>query len=145
MVHAMELLGYEYPDVRFRTTVSPGTYVRALARDLGTRLGTSAHLRALRRETIGSLRVEDALPLEDITPAAVIPPLAVLGHLGTLALTEDAARAVAHGRPVPVPHAGPRGGEADAIAAVAPGERLVAVGRVDEGRFRPEVVLEALG
>ncbi|HEY7682769.1 MAG TPA: tRNA pseudouridine(55) synthase TruB [Gemmatimonadales bacterium] len=142
VVHGMELLGYDYPDVRFRTTVSPGTYVRALARDLGTRLGTTAHLRELRRETIGPLRVEDAVPLEDIAPGAVIPPLAVLGHLGTLALSEDAARAVAHGQAVAVPPAGVQCGESDAIAAVAPGERLVAVGRVNEERFQPEVVLE---
>ena len=52
------------PMLVFRATVSAGTYLRALARDLGERLGVGAHLTALRREAIGPLRVEDAVPLE---------------------------------------------------------------------------------
>ncbi len=55
-------------DVTFRVTVSTGTYIRAIARDLGEALGTGAHLTALRRESIGSLRVEDAIPLDDAGP-----------------------------------------------------------------------------
>ena len=62
--------GWTPPDVGFRATVSAGTYVRALARDLGERLGVGAHLTALRREAIGALRVEDAVPLDRLDAGA---------------------------------------------------------------------------
>ena len=62
----IELVEYAPPELVFRVTVSAGTYVRALARDLGERLGVGAHLTALRRESIGALRVEDAVPLAEV-------------------------------------------------------------------------------
>ena len=65
-VYAIELLAWHAPDAEFRVTVSAGTYVRALARDVGTKLGLGAHLVALRRESIGALSVNDALPLDAI-------------------------------------------------------------------------------
>lgn len=60
----IELLTYAWPRVRFSVTCSSGTYIRAIARDLGAALGTGAYLTALRRTRIGSLRVEDALALD---------------------------------------------------------------------------------
>ena len=63
-VYQAELVGCALPEVTFRVTVSPGTYVRAIARDLGERLGVGAHLTALRREAIGGLGVSDAVPLD---------------------------------------------------------------------------------
>ncbi|MFL5449684.1 MAG: tRNA pseudouridine(55) synthase TruB, partial [Gemmatimonadales bacterium] len=73
-VHDIELVEYRPPDLCFRAVVGPGTYVRALARDLGNQLGVGAHLTALRREAIGSLVVEDAVPLEQLGPAALLSP-----------------------------------------------------------------------
>src|SRR5829696_2225190 len=58
-VHRVDLVGYQPPLVSFRLVVSAGTYVRAVARDLGERLGVGAHLTSLRREAIGALRVEN--------------------------------------------------------------------------------------
>ncbi|MDP3999917.1 MAG: tRNA pseudouridine(55) synthase TruB [bacterium] len=60
-IHDIELLEYEWPIVRFRTTVSKGTYIRSIARDLGERLGTGGYLSALRREGVGTFDVKDAL------------------------------------------------------------------------------------
>ena len=148
VVHAVELVGYDYPELRFRVTVSAGTYVRALARDLGERLHVGAHLTALRREAIGGLRVEDAVPVDALAPGTpLLPPLAVLGHLNQLAVTESEARDLGFGRPVPlaadrVVMAG-SAAAAEWCAAVAPVERLVAIGRVDGLEFRPQVVLAA--
>lgn len=48
--------------------VSSGTYIRAIARDLGLKLGTGSYLRALRRTTIGKMKIEDAVTLESLTP-----------------------------------------------------------------------------
>lgn len=143
VVHAIDLVAYDYPALEFRATVSAGTYVRAIGRDLGARLGTGAHLTALRREAIGSLGVEEAVALERVTPDAVRAPLEVLRHLDRIDVTADEAKALGYGqalpdRPTAVPPDRP-------VAAVAEGDRLVAIGRVVEGRFCPEVVLEPAG
>ncbi|HEY8108834.1 MAG TPA: tRNA pseudouridine(55) synthase TruB [Patescibacteria group bacterium] len=60
-IRSVELLDYAWPEARFRTTVSKGTYIRALARDLGERLGTGGYLSGLRREKVGDLDVRDAV------------------------------------------------------------------------------------
>jgi tRNA pseudouridine55 synthase len=135
VVARIDLVEYAPPKLVFRVTVSAGTYVRALARDLGERLGVGAHLTALRRESIGALRVEDAVRLADVDPAAVRPARAVLRHLPTVELDEPGRVAVSHGRAVPA--------DADAqgdVALVHEGE-LVAVARAGDGWFRPSVVL----
>jgi tRNA pseudouridine55 synthase len=131
----IDLVGYAPPELAFRVTVSAGTYIRALARDLGERLGVGAHLTALRRESIGALRVEDAVRLAEVDPSAVRPARAVLGHLPAVELDEPGRVAVSHGRAVPA--------DADArgdVALVHEGE-LVAVARAGDGWFRPSVVL----
>ncbi len=64
---------------------SSGTYIRALARDLGTALGGSTgvggHLTALRRTAVGPFEVADAVAVDAITTAAVLPPAEVAGRL----------------------------------------------------------------
>lgn len=60
-IRSIELLGYDWPAVRFRTTVSKGTYIRSMARDLGEKLGTGGYLSALRREKVGKLDVKEAV------------------------------------------------------------------------------------
>ncbi|HEX6130578.1 MAG TPA: tRNA pseudouridine(55) synthase TruB, partial [Actinomycetota bacterium] len=61
-VDRFDLLALDGRDARFRVVCSGGTYVRVLAADVGRALGAGAHLVALRRTAIGSLRVEDARP-----------------------------------------------------------------------------------
>jgi tRNA pseudouridine55 synthase len=59
-------LSLEAPDaIRFTATCSPGTYARALARDIGVALGTVAHLEQLRRTRNGAFSLADAIPLTD--------------------------------------------------------------------------------
>lgn len=136
-VHRIELLEVATPFVTFRATVSAGTYLRAIARDLGERLGVGAHLTALRREAIGALRVEEALPLDAVGPGDLRAPLAVLGHLPRIEVDAAGRAAVAHGRPV-------RGdAPAEATVALVQGGELLAVGTARDGVIRPIVVLEA--
>ena len=54
-----------YPSITIRVVCSKGTYIRALARDIGQALGSGAHLTALRRTRVGDVRVEDCLSMED--------------------------------------------------------------------------------
>jgi tRNA pseudouridine55 synthase len=141
VIHDLEVVGYEFPNLQFRATVSPGTYVRALARDLGERLGMGAHLTALRREAIGALRVEQAVPLDRLEVGALLPPTQVLPHLPRVALSPTQAEAIGRGQSIPVDGWPPAAG---AVAVTVAG-RLMAVGRIAAGRFQPEVVLEAAG
>lgn len=70
-VRELELLSFEWPVARFRARVSSGTYIRALAHDLGQALGCGAYLEELRRTAIGPYRVEDALPASGLSAERV--------------------------------------------------------------------------
>jgi tRNA pseudouridine55 synthase len=136
-VHRIEPVAFDQDLVTFRATVSAGTYLRSIARDLGDRLGVGAHLVALRREAIGSISVDQAVPLAEISAAAVRPARAVLGHLPAVELDEAGWRDVLHGRAV---GAATQGGSGADVALLWAGE-LVAVAREDEGLLKPAVVL----
>lgn len=142
-VHAIEALEYEPPLVTFRAVVSAGTYIRALARDLGERLGVGAHLTSLRREAIGSLRVEDATALDRLTPDALVPPQAVLESIPIVELDPENRVAVTHGQAVADAGAvGQREGGEEAVVALVSAGELVAIARGDGGWLRPTVVLQ---
>jgi tRNA pseudouridine55 synthase len=136
MVHAVEWLRWTPPDLEFRIEVSAGTYIRAVARDLGAALGVGAHLSALRREAIGPLRVDDAVPLDALGPESVRPPTLVLAHLPAVPLDEAGRGHAVHGRLVP--EAAGDGGE---LARLMAGDELVAVARRDAEGWQPVVVL----
>ena len=65
VIDEMELLRCELPEIVIRVVCSKGTYIRALARDIGEALHSGAHLTALRRTRIGDVKVEDCLKLDD--------------------------------------------------------------------------------
>ncbi len=133
MIHRMELVEYRHPDVVFRATVSPGTYLRAIARDLGERLGLGAHLdRAPARGDRRRLRVDDAVPIDGLGPDSVRPVRTVLGHLPVRELDEAARIAMSHGRAVPADDA------TEGDVALVRGDELVAVARAG-GRVAPAV------
>ena len=140
-VRRIELVEFQSPLVTFRAEVSAGTYLRALARDLGEQLGVGAHLTHLRREAIGSLRVEEAVPLDRLSPDAVISARKVLGDLPTVELDQKDRVAVVHGRAVVDGAAAGQRDSGAVVALVAAGE-LVAVARGQDGWLHPTVVLE---
>lgn len=63
-IYELEVLEYEWPKLVVRAKVSSGTYIRALAEDIGEALGVGAYLTDLRRTEVGEWRIEEALPLE---------------------------------------------------------------------------------
>ncbi|HUG41440.1 MAG TPA: tRNA pseudouridine(55) synthase TruB [Longimicrobiales bacterium] len=143
-VHSLEVLEVDGPLVRFTLECSSGTYVRAVARDAGERLGVGAHLTQLRRTAIGTFRVEDALQtdrLDDRVAAtsALISPLEALRHLPAATLDADAARRVRTGQAVPWPGRGPAG-PGGGLVALASGGELVAVAERDGDLLRPRKV-----
>ncbi|MFT4220761.1 MAG: tRNA pseudouridine(55) synthase TruB [Microbacterium sp.] len=102
---------------------SSGTYIRALARDLGAALGVGGHLTALRRTRVGPLRVEDAAP--DVAAASLLSPAVVAASvLGRLDVAEPEARDLRHGKRL-VGAAGRL--SAPQAAAIAPDGELVGI------------------
>ncbi len=104
-VHALEVTGLDLPDVRISVHCSSGTYVRALARDLGAALGVGGHLTALRRTAVGPFDVSAASTLEALTEAFTMTPIADAARASfpALDLDQDQARAVRVGRRLDLP------------------------------------------
>ena len=65
-IYSIEVLDYNYPELKIRTHVSSGTYIRTLGEDIGQKLGTGAYLTALRRTQIGNFSVNDAKRLDEL-------------------------------------------------------------------------------
>ena len=106
---------------------SSGTYIRALARDLGAGLGVGGHLTALRRTHIGPFAVADAEPVPDAADPSghdprLLPAAAVAASvLGAVHVTDEQARDLRHGKRIELPDAPGR------AAAIAPDGALIGV------------------
>lgn len=105
VIFSLEIERIELPDVTFSVVCSRGTYVRALAADMGDRLGCGAHLRELRRTRSGSFAIARAVTLEQLAEAVAagkveslaVSPLAALSPLPELVLTERGAAKIGNG------------------------------------------------
>ena len=62
-IYSIEILKYDYPELKIRTHVSSGTYIRTLAEDIGKKLGTGTYLTALRRTKIGKYDIKNSVML----------------------------------------------------------------------------------
>ena len=158
-VHRLEVTAPPRPGTAGTTPVvdvdvvvgcSSGTYVRALARDLGAALGTGGHLTALRRTRVGPFDESDARAVDELTEqvragAAAAEPAglpvtdlttAATACFPTRALGEEEAAAVRVGRSLtPTGEAGP-------TAALAPDGHVLALLADRDGAARPVLVLD---
>jgi tRNA pseudouridine55 synthase len=142
-VRSFRVLDRDGPRLRMEVVCSSGTYIRALARDLGRALGVGAHLTALRRTGVGDFTVGDAVGLEDLDAGEALPwirPADALRRAGmpAVALPGTARAELAQGRVVTCPASDAAGW----AAGVCDGE-LLAVGEVADGRFQPRRVFVA--
>jgi tRNA pseudouridine55 synthase len=96
----LEVDGVTVVDLDVIVECSSGTYVRALARDLGTTLGTGGHLTALRRTRVGPFTLEQAQTMDEAERGLRIVPLAdvVRSNFATLTVNETQANDIRHGR-----------------------------------------------
>lgn len=143
-VHEARVLDVALPEVRFALRCSSGTYVRAIARDLGDALGCGAHLTRLRRTRVGHLDLEgavsgDALDDEAKVRTAWVEPAAALGHLPSVTLTEEDATRFRYGQATR--WAGPSASEEGRPVAVLRDGALLGVGVRAGDRLRPRKVL----
>ena len=94
----------KYCDIAVEVDCSSGTYVRALARDLGEALGVGGHLTALRRTRVGPFGLDRALTLEQLAeladPVTLPLPAAIGAAMPIRQLTEAEARELSFGRPI---------------------------------------------
>lgn len=65
-IYDLQILDYQWPELKIRCHVSSGTYIRALGEDMGEALGVGGYLTALRRTQVGEYKVENAKTLEDL-------------------------------------------------------------------------------
>lgn len=142
VVGAPSSTGGGHLDVDVRVRCGTGTYVRALARDLGAQLGVGGHLVSLRRTESSGIPVDRCRELADFLAAPAVLPVAevIRGWLPVVTGDAVAARELSHGR---------RAALADATAAVGDGPVavldqagvVVAVARVEAGHLVPSIVL----
>lgn len=153
----LSLEDFDPPEARVRARVSTGTYIRALARDVGRSLGCGAHLRSLRRTAVGPLRAEDAVPLRALDDAGggsvrqLAAPARTLTWLPTRSLDDDEAERVAHGARIPRGAIRPPrtpltaeeasgGGPRDRPVLLLHGDRLLAVAEPAGRELQPRKV-----
>ncbi len=153
-VHRLDLIAQ--PDAThavFEAECGKGTYVRALARDMGRALGTFGHVTALRRQLVGPFDVEDMVSLSEIretgdieTPAErdtalgnlLLPVSTALDDIPALAVSRGDAARLRRGQSVML-----RGRDAPAnldLVCVTSGDDLVAVGAIERGELLPRRV-----
>ena len=132
---ALEARDVEGGRLTLNMTVSKGYYVRALARDLGERLGIPCHLSALRRTASGVFSVEEAVTVDDdaLAERLVAVAEAAARALPTARLTAEGTTRARHGGPMSAHDFERAPGGEGASAWLDPDGALVAIGRVLEG------------
>src|SRR5689334_10503442 len=140
-VSELTLLERRGDELDVRVSCSSGTYVRALARDLGEALGVGGHLTALRRTRVGPFDLDRARTLEQLTEELVVVPLdeAVGAAFPRRELTEDEAIALSYGKKLAPT------GAAGTVGAFAPDGRCIALLEDRDEVARPTVVFAPAG
>lgn len=141
-VHRLDLVAWEPPDLTVDVLCSKGTYVRALARDLGEALGSVGTLWNLRRTHSGPFSLEQAVSLERVQsePDRLpwLPMETMVAELPRVHLDPEAALALSRGLALPQP-----AGTAPGTYAVFRADgTLLAIGQADGTHLRPHKVLQ---
>ena len=152
-IFRLELTAWEPPECTLEVTCSPGTYVRALAHDLGQALGCGAHVSGLIRLASGDFYLEDTVTLEELAQAAakgcwpdLLHPIDVaLTRFPALHLDADAARRLCSGQAVEMRECGGVGADAELVRVYGPDGGFLALAAYDQetGLWRPRKVFRS--
>ena len=144
----IRMTDYAPPEIGFTLTCSSGTYVRAIARDLGDRLGVGAHLTVLRRTAVGTFSVDRAVSGDVLReglspdPAHWVEPAAAVGHLTTIRVEAVAALCLRQGGAIPWSEgAEPETGKPIAVMDEA---GLVGIAEIRNGHLAPKKIFTRL-
>jgi len=136
-IRELEIVEAAVPDLQFRATVSAGTYLRSLARDIGAKLGCGAHLTMLRRTAVGPLLLPNAVAPEAVTREALQDAAVLVAHLPRRQVDKKERDAVLHGRPI----ASAQTAEGGPPTAIFAGDELLAVAEQVGDLLKPRVVV----
>ncbi len=127
----------EHIDVQALCEVTSGTYIRAMARDLGARLGVGGHVVSLRRVKSGPWLEAQAIDIDQVDRAAVLPMCDVVTQLfPTRILSEVEVSDISHGRPIKDTQENP----AEVVALLTPQGELLAMAKIAAKQVRPTTV-----
>lgn len=132
-IYDIRIEAVDLPAVTFEVDCSSGTYVRAIARDVGNALGTGGYLKQLRRTAIGSFDVAQAVTPDAIAEGQRISVLDALREMPRLDINEDEERALRFGQTIV--RASPAG-----TIAIARDNELIAIAESDGERIKPRKV-----
>lgn len=147
MVYEIKLKEWQPPIARLFVRVSGGTYIRALCRDIGLALSSSATLNRLSRTSIGNFKIEDAYPLEHllnrkIRPVEILVPIeSAIEYLPKVIVSVSQAQALVQGKPVTGVF--PSVGGEVRIVAQTQDDRFLALTRIRNGSLIPERIIYA--
>ncbi len=136
-VRRIDLLKYEYPRLEIEVQCGGGTYIRAIARDIGRITGAGGYCSELTRTRIGLFTLDTAVELAKLDIARdLIPPLMALPDMPKFPFSPDEITAIMLGKPIPMPKGQSSASEA---ALVDSGGRLIAIARpsADGKSLRP--------
>lgn len=147
-IHKIKFLNFSLPEFTIEVSCSKGTYIRALARDLGEALGCGGVLTALTRLSSGPFSLDEAVDLEtleNLGPAAwqrVLPMERMVEELPSIAIDGEEARAMALGRSIEIQEE--IDFSANDFAVFDTAGDLVSVARISDNRLAPRKVFLSL-
>jgi len=136
-IDQIDLLSYAWPDLILSVHCGKGTYIRSIARDLGTALGVGGYVAELRRLRIGVFTLDQGVPLDSDSEVArqkLLPMTAAVSGLKSVQVRADDAQRLRSGLSVRA------AGEGE-VAVLDEDGQLLGVGRAEDGLLRPEKVL----
>jgi tRNA pseudouridine55 synthase len=133
-VHEIEILAYAWPELRLRVRCGSGTYIRALARDIGAALGVGGHCREIVRTRVGVFTQASAITIAQLETDHIgrllIPPLQAVAPEDIINVTAEQAADLSLGRAVPA-DLPPAAATRPFLAAVDPAGVLIGLVRPD--------------
>jgi tRNA pseudouridine55 synthase len=139
-IYQLDLRSMSSDSLQIEVTCSKGTYVRALARDIGAALGTRGHLRALQRTRVGPFSLEDAHTVDELSTESLdrtlLSPSRAVPEAPCLHVDDDQAARLGNGQSL-------SGVDlcSDLVWVFDPADRVICLARAGEGQLRPRIAL----
>jgi tRNA pseudouridine55 synthase len=142
-IERLELIDWSPPTLTLDILCGKGTYIRALARDLGEALQSGAHLQALRRMAVGTFLIEEATPLADLEAdpsmlmSRLLPPEQAVADWPAVSVSADEARQIRNGQTIALAEL-----DGGRVRAHSPDGALLALLTRTDDRWKPEKVFD---